>query len=213
LEQQFWIAEDYDENKGDIQHLIILAELIAVEQGTVMDAELFKSVFACYLEIWESESAWCELIDSDMYSSSHNRVYVVNNWHKHKSLMALVHDRWMNQEIKLEELLTQKRKEFVIQYNSVKKLKEETDSKKQLYIYMILTEEVEGRVWEWDNKWNFGIHENIEGCNSLFDNGGIYERYGSQWRYNSGYKNGLWIQKDTEYSSMFLKKLINWSKK
>jgi len=211
LEEQFWLAEDYEENEGNIDHLVRLCLHLCESQKADFTVNLFKKVFQCYSEIWESESAWCDLIPSEMYKIyNDNRIYVVSSWHRHDTLMELIHDRFLDSDIELSDFLEERRKEFVSKYKSAEEMLNEKSMKNQLYIYAIITEELMGQEWSWNNKWNFGAYEEVEDRISLFHSGEIYERYDKVWR--TGYIHGLWIQDNVDAKRDYFDELLEWSK-
>jgi hypothetical protein len=213
LEELFWLAEDYDETAGDIDHLIELCLKISEDKNIDFHEILFGRIFDCYKEVWEfSDKTWGDLINSEMYFDDNGRVWCSSNWERNTGLMNLVNERFENSEIALDEFLKIRRKEFIKVLSSEIDLKSEKAAKKQLYIYYIITVELLQLNWIWDDKWNFGIYESVESCTSLFDSEVIYERFGSQWRYNSGYYHGLWIQENADLNRDYLQELIDWSK-
>lgn len=226
LETAFWTAEDFRFSNGKIGHLLQMSFLARTNEffyfnysfnyESIIDIDInrFQSVFKSYSELINNENEmWGELIITDVYFESFDRVYALGNWHLNNGFLNFVLEREFNNFQTLELFLISREKHFIRKYISESELKKESDPKKQLYIYYILHKRLLNK-WNW-SKWNFGIYKYViySSTFTLFRNNFIYQFYNSQLRYNIGYTihSGVWLQDNADDSRNYLSELINWS--
>lgn len=226
LEKIFWEAEDLKPNKGKIGHLI----QVTIFQGEIkafkfnnefdylsiseFDMDKFKEVFSIYSELIDNEEEiWGDFIVSEMYKKRGDRLYTDDNWFVNNALLKLVLMRKERVSEQLSDFLINIEKDFIRSFNSEDEIKNESNPKKQLYIYYILHKRLL-KKWRW-TKWNFGIYQgdSYPDEKSIFSNRLIYQFFNQQWRYNVGYDNssGIWVQDNYDESRNYISELINWA--
>ncbi|AVR47042.1 hypothetical protein C7S20_18310 [Christiangramia fulva] len=216
LENLFWEAEDMQINKGEISHLIMLSEKIASSIEKDFSSLLFGLVLKSYKELINNEEKiWGNFLNTTIYTASNDRIQFQGRWHVNISFLTHVLERFLNPKVSLDKFYAIKQKEFLSNYRTVDELLEETDSKKQLYIYFILETRIVNK-WFWNGNFNFGNYQNAEEktVRSIFKTNKIYQKYNHQWRYSFGYNrdNGIWSQHSQEFKTTHLEKLLQWGK-
>ena len=113
----------------------------------------------------------------------------------------------------LIDFLISNEKNFILNYEGEDEISNETNPKKQLYLYYILHHRILSK-WSW-SKWNFGIYDGDDypTTNSVFNNNLIYQFYNVQWRYNVGYEpgTGIWLQDNYKKQKNSISELIKWA--
>jgi len=156
---------------------------------------------------------WGNLIATDVYTESWDRINYINDWHKSKDFLGLVSKKQSMKEIGLKDFLIKMQKSFISQYESKDDLIKETSYKKQIFIYYILQFNSlikNSPKWEWNSGWNFGVYDNFDGMKSLFENKYIYQFFDKQFRENES--KLIWCHKNIANKSSIIENLLNWSK-
>ena len=212
LEALFWQAEDIKELDGKINHLIAFVDDLTTNSTNFL--KYFEVFLQAYNElILSNNKIWGDLLPTGVYDENEHRVYYDSKWYRSDDFLDFTFDRNLVANLSLDEFLIQKRKNFIKRYSDTKMLREETSFKYQLYIYYILHQNILNQ-WKW-NGWNFGVYYQDEAPNavSLFNNNRIYQFYKTQWRYNVGYTNGIWLQDHYVSKKKYFGRLLNWASK
>lgn len=229
LEQAFWVAEDNKNCSGKIGHLLELAfhqeeyqkfsfQSPSLWEGNFkFEIDKFTSIYNSYIELSDNVyEVWGDLLPTDMYVEQNDRVIEGRFYPKNINFLRLVLNRTENKGISLLEFAISLEKQFIAKYNMNKEeIRNELSSKNQLYFYYILHNRIL-KSWQWNDKWNFGAYDgaNYPKYKSVFDNGKIYQFYGSQWRYNMGYdsSSGIIVQNNFDEKRDYIQEVIDWAK-
>jgi hypothetical protein len=212
-EDLFWRAEDHKQNRGSILHLINFT-VPKASNDAQFNLDDFEQKLIIYEEFIAKEYyIWGNLIATNVYSESFDRINYSYDWNKKEDFLELISARLLLKEMGLTEFLIHMQKSFVRNYSSIEEVLNETSFKKQIYIYYILHfNELIKNIpkWEWNFGWNFGAYSNFPGYQSLFENKNIFQVFDVQFRENE--LKLLWIQKHLFDKKQIIEKLLNWSK-
>jgi hypothetical protein len=204
-EKTFWSAEDHPKNKGEILHLLNLSYV-----KDSFDLKQFIKVYDVFKNLIVNEILmWGNLISTKVYSTYYDRIICnENNWHKNEGFLKLILSRLNNANLTLEQFLIKEQKDFIKKYKTEDDLINESDLKKQVYIYYITMHSIE-KSWNWMDCFNFYIHSDFHSCKSLFETKNIYQLYRS--RSSESFNKILAIQKALPNKSKLFQTLSNWS--
>lgn len=212
-EDLFWRAEDNKQNEGSIIHLIEVTESRSKEnqQFNINDFEEKLIIFEDFIE--KEHYVWGNLIATDVYTESWDRINYINDWHKCKDFLELISTKQSMKEIGLKDFLIKMQKSFISQYESKDDLIKETSYKKQIFIYYILQFNSllkNSPKWEWNNGWNFGVYDDFDDGKSIFESKYIYQFFDKQFRENES--KLIWTHKNISNKNLIIEDLLNWSK-
>lgn len=207
-ENLFWFAEDLKYNDGEIFHLIQLT--ITISNTTKkFDLTIFEKIADTFKEFIDNEELiWGNLLNTDTYNDSWDRVECDFLWYKKQGFLKLISER-IDTTHTLQEFCIYHQKKFIQNYSSLTEMQEEESCKAQLFIYYILsTNKIINSeiIWSWDGD-NFGKFDNYKGYKSLFSSQNIYQHYSNAFREN---ENKILKIQQTKYRTA-LEKLIEWS--
>jgi hypothetical protein len=217
IEDLFWRAEDIKQNNGEILHLIEFNNADSNNQTSfnINDFEEKLIVFEEFIE--KKHFIWGNLIDTDIYYETWDRITYVKQWHKSNGFLQLVFSKQMIDNIGLKDFLIAMQKSFIKSYNTIEDIENEKSYKKQIYIYYILQFNSlikNAPKWEWNTGWNtgwnFGAYQNYPNHKSLFKDSFIFQMFDKQFRENQS--KILWIHKNISNKTSILEKLICWAK-
>lgn len=178
LRKQFYNLEDNKLLKGKISHIIKLSLKIG---NNIFDSQIFLNLVSKYYDLLEDlHLLKSELIHTDSFTQSGNRIKLNDDWFKNNEIMSLLSD-FYSYEGSVESFFKNIRKEFISKYENIETLKEENNSKKQLYIYYLLS--INNNIkWDLTKGKNFGIYYNgIPKLNSIFIKHNYFQHYENQW--------------------------------
>ena len=212
-EDLFWRAEDNKQNEGSIIHLIEVTESSSKDnqQFNINDFEEKLILFEEFIE--KEHYVWGNLIATDVYTESWDRINYVNDWHKSKDFLGLISTKQSMKEIGLKDFLIKMQKSFISQYESKNDVMKEKSYKKQIFIYYILQFNSlikNSPKWEWNNGWNFGVYEEFSNTKSIFEKENIYQFFEKQFRENES--KLIWVHKNISNKNSIIENLLNWSK-
>ncbi|MGZ6554235.1 MAG: hypothetical protein ACXVDV_16695, partial [Bacteroidia bacterium] len=207
-EKSFWSAEDNLLNEGKIGHLIQATyyDSSSIEKfeysknfsdlkSSDFKVEFFNKLFNNFSVITEnrkslSDHIWGGLLLTNFYSiKKYNTVSncvecqhindeaVIQNKHFLKFLFELKENQTAQEFFKNIEVL------FFEKYNSIETLKEEKDSRMQLYLYQLCFLSIKPEDWNWNKGRNFGIYDRIidDEFYCFFKNKMKYQHYKQRW--------------------------------
>ncbi|MCB9251731.1 MAG: DUF262 domain-containing protein [Flavobacteriales bacterium] len=209
-EDLFWLAEDIDQNDGEIAHLINLTKSNNIDK---FDLVLFEEYLNIFIELIDNENEiWGNLINTDVYVESGDRIKYIEDWHKSKGFLNLLLSRHHSSKIILKDFLRNAQKIFIKYYKSIDELREESSFKNQIYIYFIIQNNIyqDLKLDFWWAGWNVGAYSKYSGYNSIFAKSYIYQNFDSQFRENQ--TKILWIHSQKKDKNMLIEELLLWSK-
>ncbi len=212
-ENLFWRAEDINQNKGEISHLVNLTNSMNSENQLEFNLVVFEDILKIFEELIEKRYyIFGDLIINDVYKENTDRIFIINDWHKCDGFMDFVSYKYLLNDMSLKDFLIQMQKSFVKKYDAIENIKAEKSFKNQIYIYYIIQRNIlqDETNWTWDFGLNFGAWEKYLGPKSLFDDKYIYQQYDKQWRENEN--KILWLQRNLKNKTNLLEKLLIWSK-
>ncbi|MFV8356844.1 GmrSD restriction endonuclease domain-containing protein [Flavobacterium sp. XS1P32] len=213
LEDLFWRAEDIKQNNGEILQLIELNNVNSNDQ-TLFNIDIFEKQLIVFEEFIEKEHfIWGNLINTDVYNETWDRITYDKQWHKSEGFLQLVLTKQMIDNIGLKDFLIIMQKSFIKNYDVIEDIENEKSFKKQIYIYYILQFNSlmkNASKWEWHNGWNFGTFQNYPNHKSLFKDSFIYQLFDVQFRENES--KILWGHKNISNKKVLLENLLKWSK-
>lgn len=213
IEDLFWRAEDNRVNNGEILHLIENINAGSNNQN-IFNIDDFEEQLIVFEEFIEKEHfIWGNLIDTDVYNETWDRITYVKQWHKSDGFLQLVFSKQMLDNMGLKDFLIAMQKSFIKGYDTIDDIVNETSFKKQIYIYYILQFNSlikNAAKWEWHNGWNFGTFQNYPNHKSLFKDSFIYQLFDVQFRENES--KILWVHKNISNKTVILENLLKWSK-
>lgn len=187
LEDAIWFAEDIRYNDGEILHLIKLTDSIN-PKGEQFDLALFEKVInACKELIANAVDVFGNLLHTDCYNDSFDRIEYRQNWYQRNGFLNLVHERILSPEKTIAMFLMIQQKKFISLYSSPEEIFEELYSGKQLYCYYILSTNnilALKPSWDWNGQFNFGKFNSFGYHTSLFKEGKIFQFYKTAFREN-----------------------------
>ncbi len=209
MENLFWFGEDLDYNDGEINHLIQLTKKVSTitEHFDLITFEKIIDIFKDFIE--NEDMIWGNLISSDVYSDLWDRVEYDGYWYKKDGFLQFIELR-IDSLKTLEDFFTDLQKKFIQNYKTIEEIESESNSKNQLYIYYILSNNnilTNKPYWAWNECFNFGKFENFPGYKSLFAKSSIYQLYNNAFRENA---NKVLIIQNTNYKGA-LNELIEWA--
>jgi hypothetical protein len=176
-EDYFWFAEQCGYNEGKIAHLIDIATL----NNKNYDLVQFKLILECYQEFIDNQGSIVgNLIISDFYNQSYDRIEVSADFNSSKGLMNYLSKRSIFKEsVSLADYLIILQQQFIMKYNDVESLINENSPRNQLYVYYILKRNsliFDIAPWYWEaDRINFGIYSSYPKCSTIFSNGYVYQ--------------------------------------
>ena len=187
LEDLIWFAEDISINNGEVLHLIRCAE--SIESNKVgFDVNNFEKVVATFDEFMKNEELITgNIIHTDCYFETYDRVAYHDQWYKKNGFLNLITQRILSSKQTLQDFLISRQKSFIKQFSSTDQLHKEGDSKKQLFIYYILTSNKIAASflnWEWDDCYNFGKLNTEYISQTLFESGYVFQLFKSNFTIN-----------------------------
>ena len=188
IEDLTWFAEELRYNSGEVLHLFNCAKTINSDTS-YFNVENFEKVILTLDEFMKNEESISgNIIHTDCYIESHDRIGFHSQWYKREGLMNLIKLRISEPPQTLQNFLVGQQKNFIRQYHSVDQLSMEMDSKKQVYVYYILTVNniaASFLYWQWNDCYNFGKINPEYGDNILFETGYIFQLFKSNFTINS----------------------------
>lgn len=213
-EDLFWRAEEINQNKGEIKHIINFISKSLENENDDFDLIYFESFLKVFEEIIEKRYyIWGNLLGTNVYNEYNDRIANISEWHKNDDFLNFILSRHNQNIIGLEEFLIKNQKEFIKKYDSIEEIKAETSFKNQVYIYFIVHKNILKKETQsyWDNGLNFGAFTSYEGYKSMFDAKYIYQQFDKQFRENEN--KLLLIHKNCSNRNKIIEDLLNWSKK
>jgi hypothetical protein len=211
-EDLFWRAEDNKQNAGSILYLIENTNPpLVVDKFNLDDFEEKLIIFEEFIE--KEHYIWGNLIATDVYSESHDRISYMDNWHKKDGFLKLICTRQELNPIGLKEFLIHTQKSFIRAYQTAEDIINEQSFKKQIYIYYIIQFNsiiINSPKWNWDFGWNFGVFSRAIGYKTFFTNGFIFQSFRTNFREKD--EKILWIHKNIKNQNLIIKNLLIWSK-
>lgn len=187
LEDLIWYAEDIRYNNGEILHLIRCLESIQSDiEG--FNVHNFEKVVAVFDEFMKNEVLVTgNILHTDCYYETSDRISYHSQWYKNNGFLKLIRERIMSPQQSIQDFLIAQQKSFIRQYSSPDEVYKESDSKRQLFIYYILTSNniaASFLNWEWDNCYQFG-KLNSGGSNFiLFESGYVFQLFKNNFTIN-----------------------------
>lgn len=182
LRVDFGLLEDHSLFKGKISHIIEVAKNI--NKGVFCN-KIFSKLSKKYCELLDnSQLIKSEIIPLDSYTQIGNRIKLNDDWFKNNQIMNLLSDFYLN-DCSVDLFFENRRKDFISKYENIEILKGENNSKKQLYIYYLLS--INNNIkWDLTKGKNFGIYYNdIPKLDSLFIKHNYFQHYENQWHDNT----------------------------
>ena len=198
----FGVMEDNDLLKGKIGFLISISNELNADAFSLT---LFEKTVDHYKDLIADKGILkSELIATDSFTHSGDRIRLNDDWFKKKKVCELLRIS-INQNFSRQELFDYHHKDFLKNYNNVTDIIAEENPKKQLFIYYLLSEL--GNInWDWKKGENIGISFHSENLNSLFNRELFFQHYHNQWHENEW--RYIEIQKSDVDNSVF-SRLIN----
>jgi len=200
LEEVFWDLEDYPLNDGRIEHLFKLSicqsqnfskeeyDNISYENlRDQFDKERFMLISKKFKTVFTEKSNKISnklrgyLLMTSLYAipdwdnrritwqGGDRDIHIVRN----KSVLKLIYEI---EGANLSEYLTQKEDEQILEYRNFENLRNETNIKKQLFIYWKASKE-----WNWYEGINFGSEIREDEDLHLFNNKRRFQHYNKKW--------------------------------
>ncbi|WP_281638270.1 DUF262 domain-containing protein [Flavobacterium marginilacus] len=211
-EDLFWRAEDNEQNEGSIIHLIEFSNPhIISNQFNLDDFEEKLIIFEEFIQ--KKHYIWGNLIATDVYTESFDRISYIGNWHKQEGFLQLISTKQGLNTIGLKEFLIHVQKKFIQTYKTADDIINEKSFKKQIYIYYILQFNsiiINAPKWNWDFGWNFGAFASTSGYKTFFTDGVIFQYFRTNFREKDD--KMLWIHKNIKNQNLIIENLLNWSK-
>ena len=214
LEDIFWFAEDFENNDGEIRHLIDF--FITNCNGSIDDfnIERFQDLVMAYKELFDCEDIiWGDLLGTEVYVNYGDRVSYDRYWYKSADFLNFTMDRLANVDMGLSNFLIRKRKQFISRYETIDEIQSEELANKQLYIFYILQNHLikDAPGWDWGGgRWNFGIYDSYPGFSSPFTKSNIYQSIRDRFQVNS--QRILYINQKNVAKKILFSGLIGWAK-
>ena len=212
-EDLFWRAEEINQNKGEIGHIINFISQSNEIENRDFDLTYFESFLKVFEDIIEKKYyIWGNLLATSVYNEYGDRIVNILEWHKNDDFLNFILAKHNQKNIGLEEFLIKQQKEFINKYNSIEEIKAETSFKNQVYIYFIVHKNILKKETQsyWDNGLNFGAYSGYEGFKSIFDTKFIYQHFNKNFAANEN--KLLLIHKNCSNKNKIIEDLINWSK-
>ena len=207
-EELIWRAEDIKINNGNISHLIKTAKELQDNTGKPF-LEVFEKLIDIYDEIMSDPlQIMGDLLTISVFRQINDRIKIKKNWHQNDEFMNLLKN-YYSYTGSLNDFLKNKRKNFLKTYSSEFELSQETDPKKQLWIYYILNRELNVDVnWHWSNSKSFGIYDKEQNNqNTLFSN--LFQSYNKNWVNNAD--KYIKLNNSSENKISYFNSLLQWA--
>jgi uncharacterized protein with ParB-like and HNH nuclease domain len=176
---------DVEDNKllrGKIAHVILVALEI---ENPDFNVDVFVKVWNKYSDFLNNESSIkSELIASNSFIQIGNRIKLYDDWFKREHILDLLKDYYAFNGT-YQDFIESKQSNFLSKYSDCKELKSEEMPKEQLYIYYLLSKELDIN-WDWSKGKNIGVYYGGKELNSVFDRKLFFQHYNTQWHDNDG---------------------------
>jgi hypothetical protein len=209
VEDLFWMAEDMEYNKGEVGFLINWSK---ANTADIFQLNIFRKMLNAYIELIQAENEIkCDLLILNSYEATGNRVYWNSGWFKEQTFLAFALDWYKSKNMPLTDFLTAKRKLFIRSYTNVEQVQEESNFKRQLYVYYVLSQNIlkKNDNWRWSEGNNFGVYGDFRTARSIFNQKYIFQQYKQQWHEN--WNRVVWIQRELKLGPVKIQALLDWS--
>lgn len=215
-EDILWYAESIPSNKGRIYQILNKAKNRDILKSE--DFSKFQKLVFSYEHVIKNEhNIWGNLLTTDVYTFSYDRVTHDSYWFRKNGIMNLSEKIYDTNVDNLNSIIIEEQKSFLRTFNSFDEIYNEIDPKKQLYIlYLVQSIVLKNWNWQGSNYWNFGIDGNFNGTwKSLFLNGNVYQFFNQKYTWNFDKIGAITAQtiKDPVKQKDLINTLLSWSKK
>ncbi len=176
----FIISEDHGLLRGKIAHVIRVALEI---ENPDFNIDVFEKVWEKYSDfINEESSIKSELIVSNSFIQLGNRIKLYDDWFKREHILGLLKDYYIF-EGTYQDFIKTKQSSVLSKYQNFSELQSEEMPKEQLYIYYLLSKELNVN-WDWNKGKNIGVYYGGKDLTSVFDRQLFFQHYNTQWHDN-----------------------------
>ncbi|MFV0226264.1 DUF262 domain-containing protein [Empedobacter falsenii] len=210
-EDSFWYAETLQYIKGNLLHIIEYLH----NKNNIFNISLFdKYIVSFKYFLLNENNLWGELIPTDVYYYDGEKIMYSWLFYKKGGFLNLINDLMVDNNLSIKEFKDKREKGwFTNNYSNFQTLENESDKKNQLYIIYILKTHQFFKLakWDWsDDRFNFGVWPDYPSCNTVFNNGFIYQMIKSNFVDNRSFIFDFHYKKLT--SENVFDKLVEWAK-
>ena len=185
IEDAFWYAETLKYTEGEILNFINTT----VEIENDFNIHIFNKLIDAYkLFLVNEEELWGELIATQVYYTSSQKIAYHKNFTRNPSFLMLLKKLIGISDV--ESFILKNQKNWLSEkYKSLEDLVKESNVKNQLYVIYILkyNKLLNLAKWNWQDRYNFGIWSEYSKCNSIFESENIFQLIKENFTENSTY--------------------------